>query len=227
MCELLPETWRLDSEAQGSCCQTKRPRRGMITDFQVWSECYATMGGILSTRYPDKASHLFAYLKTISRASRTFESLAWASYDMAFRRQAANRGSLNWGVVDPALYNEAFTGRARAIARCSYCLSDTHAAHECPYAPQEVKPVEAKSWAEARTGRPSQRQSVQGQAGPRAPTVEICRLFNNPAGNHCRFPLCRYAHLCVRCRSPHPLSECADRRRNSTRGHSSPPPTKV
>jgi len=145
------------------------------------------MGGILSTRYPDKASHLFAYLRTISRASRTFESSAWASY----------------------------------------CLSDTHAAHECPYAPQEVKPVEAKSWAEARTDRPSQRQSVQGQAGPRAPTVEICRLFNNPAGNHCRFPLCRYAHLCVRCRSPHPLSECADRGRNSTRGHSSPPPTKA
>jgi len=67
MCELLPETWRLDSEAQGSCCQTKWPRRGMITDFQVWSECYTTMGGILSARYPDKASHLFTYLRTISR----------------------------------------------------------------------------------------------------------------------------------------------------------------
>ena len=32
MGELLPETWRLD-EAQGGCCQNKRPRRGMITDF--------------------------------------------------------------------------------------------------------------------------------------------------------------------------------------------------
>jgi len=39
ICELLPKTWWLDNEAQGGCCQSKRPRRGMITDFQVWSEC--------------------------------------------------------------------------------------------------------------------------------------------------------------------------------------------
>ena len=57
---------------------------------------------------------------------RNFDSAAWASYDMAFRRQAANWGSLDWGFVDTALYNEAFTGRARTITRCSFCLSDTH-----------------------------------------------------------------------------------------------------
>ena len=47
--------------------------------------------------------------------SRTFESCAWATYDMAFRRQAAYRGSLDWGVVDAALYSEAFAGRAKVI----------------------------------------------------------------------------------------------------------------
>lgn len=41
-----------------------------------------------------------------------FERSVWASYDVVYRRQAANHGSLNWDVVDPALYNEAFAGQA-------------------------------------------------------------------------------------------------------------------
>ena len=51
---------------------------------------------------------------------------------MAYRRQAANRGSLDWGIVDPALYNEAFAGRAKRIPRC---LADTHSSQECRHAP--------------------------------------------------------------------------------------------
>ena len=139
----------------------------MITDFQIWSECYSTIASILSARFPDKAPQLFDYLQTISRASRNFESAVWASYDMAFRKQAANRGSLDWGVVDTALYNEAFTGRAKVLARCSYCLADTHTSQECPYFPPEVKPLEAKSWTEVRASRPL---TWQGPAGPRAAT---------------------------------------------------------
>ena len=54
-------------------------------------ECFATLTAILSSVYPDKALHFFAYLRTISKASRTFESTAWASYNMVFHRQAANR----------------------------------------------------------------------------------------------------------------------------------------
>ena len=115
MWELLPETWRL--EAEGSCCQARRPRRALVTDINIWTECYATMAAILSSVYPEKAPHFFAYLRTITKASRTFQSSAWASYDTAYRRQAANRGSLDWGVVDAALYNEAFAGRAKIIPR--------------------------------------------------------------------------------------------------------------
>ena len=72
------------------------------------------MASILLARFPDKAPQLFDYLRTISRASRNFKSAVWASYDMAFRKQAANRGSLDWGVVDTALYNEA-QGEPRSL----------------------------------------------------------------------------------------------------------------
>ena len=98
------------------------------------------MAAILATTYPDKVPNFFAYLRTITKASRTFECSAWASYDMAFHRQAANRGSIDWGIVDAALYNEAFAGRAKQIPRCKYCLSDTHSSPECPYADSSTLP---------------------------------------------------------------------------------------
>ena len=142
MYEMLPESWRLEAEPGGSCCQSKRPRRGLVLDIHVWSECFAVMAAILSAAFPDKAPHMFAYMRTIVRASRTFESTAWASYDVAYRQQAANRGSLDWGVLDSGLYNDAFTGRAKAIPRCTYCLADTHHSRECPDAP-DGKPMDA------------------------------------------------------------------------------------
>ena len=66
------------------------------------------------------------------RAERNYEGKRWVSYDRQFRREALARRDLNWSVTDPRLYNEAFTGWARAIARCSYCLQDAR----CPQEPQ-------------------------------------------------------------------------------------------
>ena len=54
--------------------------------------------------------------------SRTFEESAWASYDMAFRCQAANCGSLDGRIVDAALYNEAFVGQVKQILPCRHAL---------------------------------------------------------------------------------------------------------
>lgn len=163
------------------------------------------MASILSTAYPDKAPHFFAYLRTITKASRTFEGYAWASYDMSFRRQAANRGSLDWGVVDAALYNEAFAGRAKLIPRCRYCLADTHASPDCVHAPVDS----------AHRGQQA-RNSAPRSTGPtgRPASTEICRLFNAAGGSRCKFAHCRYAHLCARCKRPHPSSECMEGRRH-------------
>ena len=41
--ELLPEV-----ETEGSCCHSKRPRRSLVTDINVWTECFATMAAILA-----------------------------------------------------------------------------------------------------------------------------------------------------------------------------------
>ncbi len=126
MWKLLPESWRQKQQAEG-CCHSQR----LVTSLALWTECYATLVAVLSVRHPDKTPHLMAYLRTITRASRNFEGVAWVSYDMAFRRQAATGRSLDWAVIDTALCNEAFTGRARAIPRSSFCLADSHESKDC------------------------------------------------------------------------------------------------
>lgn len=78
------------------------------------------MAAILISAFPDKAPHIFAYMHTVVRASRTFESTTSASYDVAYRRQEANCGSLDWVMLDSGLYNDTFTGRAKDIPCCSY-----------------------------------------------------------------------------------------------------------
>lgn len=91
------------------------------------------MATILSTTIPDKALHFFTHLHTIVRAAHNFEGTAWATYDVVHRRKLANRGSLDWRVVNCTICSEAFMGRVRLILQCSYYLADT--ALECFYAP--------------------------------------------------------------------------------------------
>ena len=94
-----------------------------------------TVAAVLATRFPEKAPELFAYQATIVRAERNYEGKRWVSYDRQFRWEALARKDLNWSVTDSRLYNEAFTGRAREIARCPLCLQDDHSAPYCPKNP--------------------------------------------------------------------------------------------
>ena len=212
MYEILPESWRLETESASPSGQGKRPRRGPITDIDVWCECYAVLAAVLSAAYPGKAPHLFAYMRTIVRASRNFEGTAWVTYDMSFRRAAANRGSLDWGVPDPGRFNDAFVGRAKVIPRCSYCLSDTHTAVECPDAPAHKQSSALSGQIDQKLGgTPTRAPAAQQQSGGVAGLVQICRAYNRPEGPRCRFVGCRYAHLCDRCHRPHPGVECKER----------------
>lgn len=160
------------------------------------------MAAVLCTRFPDKAGELFAYQATIVRAERNYEGKRWVSYDRQFRREALARKDLNWSVTDPRLYNEAFTGRARSIARCTYCLQDDHTAPYCPKNPN--RPIfgwfpDPMVWNPQAAG--GQLPSIYT---PR-PSQEICRRFNE---GRCRQSRCKYRHACQDCQGPHPYIEC-------------------
>ena len=94
---------------------------------------------------------------------------------------AAAISSLDWAIVDSALYSEAFTGWARTLPHCRYCLSDTHSSHECLYAPAETSaPMPKVPRGAANSG---------GFRHPRPPgssadAVELCGLFNRPGATN-------------------------------------------
>lgn len=141
MVDLLPEQWQGEENQEGGCCSLKKPpRKKPITDILLWLECFSTLVAVLSTAYPEKTAHFMAYQQTIIQANKNFTGEAWATYDLCYRRRAANLRSLDWGVVDQDLYSKSFTGRARSVVRCKFCLSDAHVSDECVDAPVPGEP---------------------------------------------------------------------------------------
>ena len=93
------------------------------------------MAALLASRFPENAPELFAYQASIVRAERNFDSRRWVAYDRCYRREVVALKNLDWSVANARLYNEAFTGHARAIPRCSFCLQENHASQACPRNP--------------------------------------------------------------------------------------------
>lgn len=91
-------------------------------DIARWTECCPLLVAVLVTKHPGKTAQFMGYLRNIVRASQNFEGAAWASYDAAFSCHAENCKSLDWAIINPTIYNEAFTGRARLLPRYWYCL---------------------------------------------------------------------------------------------------------
>ena len=150
------------------------------------------MAAVLMSRFPNNGPELWAYQASIVRAARKYEGTAWVAYDRQYRREALAGKCLNWSRVNPRLYSEAFTGRAKAIPRCHQCLSDTHTLSACPLA--------------APGGNPDGLDTTKSSA-----PQEICRGYND---GHTR---CRYRHVCSGCSYPHPWSRCP--KHSSKGGH--------
>eukprot|EP00731_Ephydatia_muelleri_P000369 Em0001g369a len=161
-------------------------RRAPLTEITLWLEGFARLASVLTTKHPTKSAELWAYQSAIIRAARNFEGTAWVAYDRQFRREALARKDLNWSVTNSRLYSEAFTGRAKIIPRCRYCLSETHDLRACPSNPD--------------TGILNHRSSSPyGNSSSK----DVCRNFND---GKCRYDRCKYRHVCRKCFGPHPCT---------------------
>ena len=178
------------------------PARPPIQDISVWMEKYSVMAAILSTRFPERAPELFAYQASVLRAERNYDDKRWVAYDRRYRREALAQKDLNWSVTNTRLYNEAFTGRARAIPRCSYCLQEDHVTQFCPRDPN--RPWFGWFPGSWQQGAPPPRYSTYRSTT----STEICRRFND---GRCKQNTCRYSHRCLDCYGPHPRSSCPRR----------------
>ena len=89
-------------------------------------------------------------------AQENLKGTLLVTYDHLYRRQAAASHSLSWATKDQALYNEAFSGRAKLTVRCKQCLSEHHSVDTCPDIP--------RGWT-----LPNENHSMQ---------PEVCRRYN-------------------------------------------------
>ena len=120
------------SQAPG---QPPLPARPPVQDISVWMEKYSIMAALLASRFLEKAPELFAYQASIIRAEQNFDDRRCVTYGRCFRREALAQKSLDWSIPNARLYNEAFTGRAKAVPRCTFCLQEDHVAQHCPHYP--------------------------------------------------------------------------------------------
>eukprot|EP00731_Ephydatia_muelleri_P015661 Em0009g85a len=182
--ELLQEAWLPDTTADATtqAITLRLPRRSTpVSDISVWVECYCLMASVLGARYPASASNLWAYLRRIVR-------------------QAAASRTLSWAVEDQTLYNEAFSGRAKPVARCKVCLSEHHSVDACPDAPRFLL---------GQPDAPASRLSSQ----------EICRRYNE---ERCFASSCKYRHACSNCSGNHPATNCGPSRARAAPTHPYP-----
>ena len=196
MSKLIPDMWHEDGHASpdGGEAQRCPPHCPPLTDIMTWLQCYASLAAVLSTRYPDKAPELWAYQSLIIRAARNYERQAWVAYDHQYRREALAKGDLNWSTLDSRLYNEAFMGRARAIAHCQHCLSEALGSVNCPSNPN---PSSYQPLVEV--------GNAPGTLLGAGSRQEICKCFNK---GRCRFLHSKYLHICKECFHPHLWITC-------------------
>ncbi len=192
------------------------PPRLPITDISIWLQRYSAMAAVLTARFPHKAPELFAYQGQIVRAARNYEGDRWVAYDRQFRRETLARKDLDWSSPNHRLYNEAFTGWARHISRCSYCLQDDHTSDTCPGNPN-------MAWPHNPNFTPT-RSSHQFQRPPLPSlNMEICKRFNR--GRCPDAGRCKYSHMCLDCRGNHPFQSCP-RLAGPSRARSRSPPAR-
>ena len=110
------------------------PPQKPIQDISRWVEKFSVMAAVLATRYPEKAPELLAYQASIVKAERNFDN-RWVTYDRCYHREAL---ASKWSRPNSRLYNEAFTGHARSLPRCSHCLQEDHVASACPRNPMRA-----------------------------------------------------------------------------------------
>ena len=75
-----------------------------IRNFSDWAEAWAVHGAVIAKECPAKAADQFSYFLLLSSAHRDVSGLGWLDSDVAFRKHAAEKGSIVWGEVMPTLW---------------------------------------------------------------------------------------------------------------------------
>ena len=76
---------------------------------------------VISRKQPGRIPDLLAYETLIIEAHMKYSGDAWLGYDRQFHQCAATDNIKSWAIIDPTLWNLAFSGKARAT-HCKFLL---------------------------------------------------------------------------------------------------------
>ena len=127
MAELLPVN--LGHLASDDDQHVVKPKRRIILNIVEWLQCFGTYIAIISPKQPTRVIDLLGYQGLIIQAYQKYQGDSWLGYDHHFRQQVAVTPT-KWAIVDPTLWNLAFSSRA-GVSCCSYCFSLSHCSSDC------------------------------------------------------------------------------------------------
>ena len=188
-------------ERQQSSPSPARRRRREIPDLLSWVSCFGVYAAVLSCKHPNMTKRLLAYQTTIIREARRCGGNGWRQYDSFFRQQVAGNPDAYWSALNTSLYAVTFLAQGgKGGQSCTSCMESDHTQHECAMLSQHPKsPAQAK-WA---TYQPLEPYTKDW--GKRRSSGTCCFAWNQ---GECRFPHCKYRHVCLHCSGDHPMSRC-------------------
>ena len=92
-------------EGQHLALSKKNKKKG-ITTFEEWVKCFLVYANTLCAYNPQRGPDMLGYLFIIASGLHEYSLPAVLSYDLAFRRKAAQYKVTTWGQIDPQLYTK-------------------------------------------------------------------------------------------------------------------------
>ena len=193
---------RCTSQSSGSpplgAAPTSRGRRE-IPDLLSWVQCFGTYIAVVTSQNPERMRQLVAYQTLIVREARRCGGKGWLAYDSG--QQAVGNSSTDWSQIIQSLYAVTFMAQGeREKGRCCMlCLESDHFEDQCALytPPHKHKKTAERNILESREPTNSGRtRSIASLA---------CFAWNQ---GECRFPACKYHHVCVWCAGDHRIPQC-------------------
>ena len=190
------------SQTQGSSLHQKHRRE--IPDLLSWVQCFGTYMAVLTSKYPDRVRQLLAYQTLIVREARRCKGRGWLAYDAYFRQQVVGDDSADWSKLNQSLYAVTFIaqGDHEKGRSCGICLESDHTEEQCALFSSATRSAPGR-----RENSLSERGSEtrESAGGRKLSSRMACFSWNQ---SECRYPACKYRHVCTRCGGDHKVFQC-------------------
>ena len=122
-----------------------------------------------------------------------------------FRQQVVGDDSVDWSKLNQSLYTVTFIaqGDCKRGRNCAICLESDHTEEQCALYSSASKS------AAGRKEKPSSKIGSEGKELPsgraKPPSKMACFAWNQ---SQCRYPACKYRHVCTQCGGDHKVYQC-------------------